>query len=112
VHLVAHVERLRDQRLQIDGAGVRERRAQRGRDRRRHRAQACEHLRSVGAEAQDLAQALVEVGERAIAGSPVLDDPQRHRRTDHARHRPHGRMVMARLDVDRAAREQIGRGRE
>ena len=57
-------------------------------------------LRLVGAEAQHLAEPLVEVAVGAVAARRVLDDPHRHRRADDAGHRPDRAMMVAGLERD------------
>ena len=63
---------------------------------------------AVGAEAQHLAQPLVEGGEGVPRRRPgVVDDlPDRHRRGDDAGHRADGPVVVARLDGDLARGER------
>ena len=100
VAFVAHLERLRGQVLEIDrpahiegpGDGRRERPVQ--------PAQPVEDVRAIGAEAQDLAHALVQYGEGAIAARRVLHDEDGHRGRDHARHGSHRPEVMAGREGD------------
>ena len=79
---------------------------ERRRQHRRHPAQPLDHLRAVGAEAQHLAQAFVEVAVRPLAVLAVDHDPDRHRGADHAGHRPDRAVVVARRELDLAARGQ------
>ena len=111
VHLVAHVERLRHQRFQLDRAGPRQHGAQRRGDDVGDHPQAVNHRRVVGAEAQHLAEPFVEVAVGAIARGPVLDDEDRHRRADDPGHRSDGAMVMAGFEIEAARRDQALGGR-
>ena len=99
VALVAHLERLAGDGLEVDRA------AARGgpRDSAGPRVLANQRRRSstdvvVGAEAEHLAEALVERRERAVAGSGVLDDDDRHRRREDAGHRADRAVVVARRE--------------
>ena len=108
VALVAHGQRLADQRGDVDrlrrlDGGVEDRPEHLG-----HPAQPVDDLRPVGAEAQHRAQPLVQGGEGVPRRRPgVVDDlPDRHRRGDHAGHRADGPVVVARLDGDLARGER------
>ena len=68
-----------------------------------HPAQPLEHLGSVGAVPQHLAEPLVERAERTPAAGGVLEHPHPHRRRYHPGHRPDRGAVVARLERDRGA---------
>lgn len=105
----AHVQRLRDQRLQFDRPGPPEPGSERGPERFGHPAQPLDHLRAVGAEAQHLAQPLVHVGGATLPGDGVLHDPHRHRRADDPRHRADRVVVVARRECDAPVAHQRAR---
>ena len=63
-------------------------------------------LRPAGAEPQDAAEAFVERAIRSGASGRILDHEDPHRGTQHARHRPHGVPVVARIETEPAGREQ------
>ena len=108
VDLVAHVQRLRHDRPQLDAAERAHRGLQHLEQLGAHPAQAVEHVGAVGAEAQHLAEALVEVAVGAVAGRRVLDDEQRHRRADDPGHRADRAVVVAGLERDLAAGGEHG----
>ena len=103
--LVAHLQHLGEDAGHVDRARAR---AYGGLEQRpehlAHPAQPLEHLGSVGAVAQHLAETLVERAERTPTGAGVLQHPHPHRRGDHAGHRPDGAAVVAGLERDRGAR--------
>ena len=63
-------------------------------------AQPFEDVGRIGAEAQHLAEALVEIAVGAVAAVGVLHHPDRHRRADDAGHRPDGAVLVARFEGD------------
>ena len=93
--LVAHVQRLRDERFDIHGASLREgcieHAVQRGSD----PPQAVDNVGTVGAEAQHLAEPLIQIAESAVASRRIANDPHRHRRTDDAGHWANRAVMMA-----------------
>ena len=103
VALVAHLERLRGHRAQVDRlAQPLERAGEHAREHVADPGQAVEHLVVVGAVPQHLAEALVERAERAVAVRRVLDHAHRHRRADDARHRPDRAALVARPELELA----------
>jgi hypothetical protein len=77
MHLVAHREPARDQRLERDAARLTQRAAERRPEHLADPAQAVEHLGIVAAEPHHLAEALVDRAVGAIAERLVLDHHQR-----------------------------------
>ena len=98
--LIAHLQRLRGDGLEVDAAqragDDRERRAQHV----AHPRQTAQHVLAVRAKAQRLAQTLVEIAEGAIAAVGILNDQHRHRCRDHPGHGAHCVEVMARRELD------------
>ncbi len=107
VRLVAHVQHLRQDRLDVDRAVRAHRGLQHRAQRLRHPPQAVEHVGGVRAVAQHLAETLVEraVGKRA--GGRILEHEHPHRGRDDAGHRPDRPVVVARPEVQRAALVQL-----
>jgi hypothetical protein len=95
VAFIAHVQRLCDERLQLERSVRGQHFTQRWREHLSHPAQALQHFVSMCAEAQHLAESFVETGKRALAVGAVLDHPHRHRRADDAGHRAHRAVLMA-----------------
>ena len=86
--LVAERERADVQVVEVQRAAAASACLQLGREHVAHPLQALEHLRAVGAVAQDRARALVERAPGDLAGGLVARDPDRHARVHDARHRP------------------------
>ena len=86
VHLVAHAERLGHEGAEIDASAGLDGRAEEGASLALDPAQPLDDARVIGAEAQDLAEPLVDGGEGAAAGPPLLDEEDGHGGRDHARH--------------------------
>ena len=103
VNLVAHVQGLRHQRLELDGAGLGQRQIERRAQDVGHPLQAVDDLGVVGAEPQHLAEPFVEIAERRAAARRVAHDPHRHRRADDAGHRADRAVMMAGFECDGAA---------
>ena len=103
VALVAHLHRLTDERAQVDAAETTHRLAERRAEDVPEPAQPLEDLGSVGAVAQDLAEALVQRGVRAVARGTILHDEHGHRCRHHAGHRADGGVVMAGIEAGGAA---------
>ena len=72
VHLVAHGEAARDQRLERDAAGLAQRAAERRAEHVPEPAQPVQHLGVVAAEPHHLAEALVDGAVGAVSERPVL----------------------------------------
>src|SRR6266705_762444 len=87
VALVAHLHRLRDQRAEIDAPRAPDGLAERRTDDIPEPAQAIDHVRSVGAVAEHLAEPFVQRRVGPIAGGAVLHHEDRHRGGRGARHR-------------------------
>ena len=87
MHLVAHGQPARDQRLERDAAGFAQRASERGPEHVADPAQAVEHLGVVAAEPHHLAEALVDRAIGAIAERLVLDHHQRLALRGQAGHR-------------------------
>ena len=102
VALVAHLQRLRDEHRHVDRAVPAQRPGQRGREHPLHPAQPVDDLGRVGAEAQHLAEPLVQRAVGAAAVHGVLEHRHRHRRAHHAGHRPDGAARVARRERDAA----------
>ena len=99
VHLVAHVQRLRHQRLELDPADLRQRHLRAvSRETLAIHFKRVDHLGAVGAEAQHLAEPLVEIAESQTPARRLAHDPYRHRRADDARHRADRAMMVAGLE--------------
>ena len=107
VRLVAHLQQLGDEHLDVDLALELHRVAQHGIEVRLQPAQAGEHLVVARAKAQHLAQALIERAVRAVAEGLVLHDPHGHGGRDHARHRADGAVHVARVEFDLAGGGQL-----
>ena len=110
VPLVAHVQRLRDQRLHVDAVrqGL-QGPIERGIEIGLHPLEARDHFRPHAAVAQHFAQTFVLRAKGAIAKGLVLEDEHRHRRRHDARHRPDGVMMMARRKLDVAGSREFFR---
>ena len=110
MHLVAHVERLRDQRLDLNAVALRESHLQHAVQGGRHPGQALDDFGSVGAEPQHFPQSFVQITESLASGRGIAHDPHRHGWTDDTGHRSDRAMVMARRKRNLAARrEPLGR---
>ncbi len=109
VALVAHRQRLTDERRRVD----RPRRLDGGIDGRSediaHPGETVEHLAVEGTEPQHLAESLVQRRERATAAVArrLLGDEHRHRGCEHPRHRSNGVVVMAGVKSDLAGLEEF-----
>ena len=104
-HLVAHLERLGDHRLEVQPAQSGVCPILQGRPERiAHPAQAGEHLGRERAVAQHLAHAFVERGVGEIAPVRVAHHEHRHRGGDQPGHGPTAPLVVARLEAHAAAR--------
>ena len=99
VAFVAHVQRLGQQRADVDPLVRRQRVCE---DRRHHVVHPVElgdHVRRVRAHAQHLAVPLIQPGVAPVAVGLVLDDVDHHRRRDDAGHRPDGCVMVTRLEA-------------
>jgi hypothetical protein len=106
VRLVAHVEHLRHDRLDVDGAVRAHRRLQHRRENACHPPQPGEHVGGVRAVTQHSAQPLVERAVRQAAAFRILQYEQPHRRRHHSCHRPDGARMVARREVQPAGLEE------
>ena len=100
---VAHVQRLRDQRFELDAAGFREDCVEHAVQRGCDPSQAIDDVGTIGAEAQHLAEPFIQVAEGAVAGRAIADNPHRHRRADDAGHRADRAMMVAGRESNVAA---------
>jgi hypothetical protein len=110
VALVAHLECLRGQVLEVDRPARLEGAGEGRRERPDQPAQPVEDFLAIGAEASDFAHAPVQDGEGSITARRVLHDEDGHGRRDHARHGSHRAEVMAGRESDRPAVGQPLRG--
>jgi len=102
VALVAHLERLGGEVLEIDGPMRADGAGEGGGERLVHPAQPVEDLRPVGAEAQHLAEAFVLDGVGAIAARRVLHDEDGHGGRHNAGHGSDRAEVVAGGEAHRA----------
>ena len=102
VPLVAHLQHLGDDRLDVDRPGcARTACCSTGPSTAAIQRSRLDHLGAVGAVAQHLAEALVERAAGLAAVHRVLQLEHPHRRRDHAGHRADGAVVVARVEGDR-----------
>jgi hypothetical protein len=110
VHLVAHGEAARNQRIELDPAQPAQRISQRNREIVAQPGKARQHLGVVTAKAHHLAEAFVDGAERAIAVGAVLDHEERHAARGDSGHRADRAEVMVRGELDAARRrKRLGR---
>ena len=102
VDLVAHVERLGDEVLEVDAAQLRYRLLQDRVEGVPHPVQPLNDWLTEGAVAQDLTQPFVKRGVGRIAMRLVLEDEHRHGGRDNACHRPDRGMFVAGGELDGA----------
>ena len=95
VALVAHLERLGDQRPHVHAAGAPDRLAECSTEHVAEPDEAIEDVGSVGAVAEGLAEALVDGRPGVVAVGTVLDDEDGHRGRDDTGHRPDRPVMMA-----------------
>ena len=107
VQFIAHVQRLRHERLEVGIRQTAHRNLHRGEEFRAEPAQSFDDFGRVGAEAQHLAESLVQIAIGAVAAVGILHHPDRHRWADDARHRTDGRVFVARFERDAAGRRQL-----
>ena len=86
-----------------------QRRLQLRREHVAHPLQALEHLRAVGAVAQDRPGALVQRGPGDLSGRLVAGDPDRHARVHDAGHRPDAAVVVVGGERDLAVLDKLQR---
>ena len=103
---VAHVQRLRHERLEAVVRQAAHRDLHRGEEFGAEPAQPFDDLGRIGAEAQHLSEALVQIAIGAVAAIGILHHPDRHRWADDARHGTDGSVLVARFEGDCAGRRQ------
>ena len=86
VPVVAHLQRLGDERLQVDRPAAAQGRTEHRTEHTIHPPEPLDHLGGKGAVAQHLAQTLVEGGVGDTVAGTVLDDRHRHRWRGHSGH--------------------------
>jgi hypothetical protein len=105
VPLVAHLQRLRGHRPQVDRLSESfQRTGEHAREDVADPREPVEDLVVVGAVAQHLAEAFVERAVRAVPVRRVLDDAHRHRGADDAGHRADGAALVAGAELELAGR--------
>ena len=102
MHLVAHGQAARDQRLERYAAYFAQRAAERGPEHVADPAQAVEHLGVIAAEAHHLAEALVDRAIGAVPERLVLDHQQRLAFGGHAGHRADGAEMVVGMEREGA----------
>ena len=109
VGLVAHLQHLGEDAGDVDRSRAAHRLLQQRTEHVAHPPQPGQHLRTVGAVPQHLAEALVERAVGTPARGGVLEREHPHAGRDDAGHRPDRRSVVARLERDaRAGLEERG----
>ena len=109
VGLVAERERAHVQVVEVERSARGQRRLELRREHVAHPLQALEHLRAVGAVAQDRARALVQRGPRDLPGGLVAGDPDRHARVHDAGHRADAAVVVVGGERDLAVLDELQR---
>ena len=106
VALIAHMQGLGQQGLDVHAAHQLDGLLQHGRHHLVHPVQAIHHFLVISAVAQHLAVALVHIAEGQVAVGLVLDDVDFHIGRGQARHRAHRLVLVAGLQLDFARLDQ------